>query len=148
LTLDKHLTALERVELVREAMRQPELEYVFKHELARDAAYSSILNRRRRELHRRVAQAIETLFPDRLAEHANRLATHYAAAEDSEQVLRYRVMAGEAAAAVGANIEAAAHFASAIEAAERTAAPEAKVAELHKRHDELLVLAASHAGAA
>ena len=38
------------VELVRETARIPELEYIFKHELARDAAYGTILRRRRREL--------------------------------------------------------------------------------------------------
>jgi predicted ATPase len=148
MSLDKHLTALQRVELVRETMRQPELEYIFKHELARDAAYSSILNRRRRELHRRVAESIETLFPDRLAEHANRLAAHYAAAGDWERVSHYRMMAGEAAAAVGAYAEAAAHFASALEAAESMGAPEPEVAKLRERHDHLLMLAASRAGAA
>jgi class 3 adenylate cyclase/Cdc6-like AAA superfamily ATPase len=143
MALDKHLTALQRVELVREAMRLPELEYIFKHELARDAAYSSILNRKRRELHLRVARAMETLFPDRLAEHANRLAVHFAAAGDAGRALHYRVMAGEAAVAVGANVDAAAHFASAIEAAELLGTPEPKLAELRQRHQHLASLIAA-----
>jgi hypothetical protein len=45
IALDKQLGSLQRMELLREAERMPELEYIFKHELARDAAYGSILNR-------------------------------------------------------------------------------------------------------
>ena len=47
ITLDKQCGSLERAELLREAGRMPELEYMFKHDLARDAAYGSILNRKR-----------------------------------------------------------------------------------------------------
>ena len=139
IALDKHLTTLQRAELVREAMRLPEMEYIFKHELARDTAYGSILNRKRRELHLRVALAIETLFPDRLAEHANRLAVHFAAAGDSdERALHYRVMAAEAAEALGANADAVTHFARAIESAERLGTPEPELAKLRERHQRQL----------
>jgi len=44
------------------------LEYIFKHALAQEATYESILLQKRRELHARVAQAIETLFTERLEE--------------------------------------------------------------------------------
>ena len=37
LAVDKHLSALQRVELVQETARLPELEYIFKYERARDA---------------------------------------------------------------------------------------------------------------
>ncbi len=75
--LDRQLNTLQRVDLIREAARVPELEYMFRHELIRDAAYSSILRRRRREFHSRVGKAIEELFPDRLEEEAHRLAYHF-----------------------------------------------------------------------
>jgi class 3 adenylate cyclase len=119
MTVDKHLRSLERVELLREAGRQPELEYIFKHELARDAAYATILNRRRREFHLRVAEAIETLFEGRLEEHAHRLAQHFELAGDDERAARYFEMAGDVALSLHAQTEAEAHFGRALAAARR-----------------------------
>ncbi len=72
--LTPHLSALQRVELIREASRLPELEYMFLHEITRDAAYETILHRERRRFHRRVGEAIEDLYSDRLEDEAHRLA--------------------------------------------------------------------------
>jgi predicted ATPase len=119
MTVDKHLRSLERVELLREAGRQPELEYIFKHELARDAAYATILNRRRREFHLRVAEAIETLFEGRLEEHAHRLAQHFELAGEDARAAKYFETAGDVALSLHAQAEAEAHFARALAAARR-----------------------------
>ena len=75
--LEAQLSTLQRVELIRETVRVPDLEYVFRHELTRDAAYNSILRRRCRQFHRRVGEAIEELFADRVEEQASRLAHHF-----------------------------------------------------------------------
>ena len=112
--VDSHLSALQRVELVSEAARLPELEYTFKHELARDATYSTILHRSRRELHRRVGEAIEALFPDKLEENAHRLAHHFAQAGDDERALKYYTMAADSAAGLYAHTETAAQYGRAI----------------------------------
>ncbi len=117
ITLDKQLVSLERAELLREAGRVPELEYIFKHDLARDAAYNTILNRKRREFHRQVAEAIEKLFSDRLEENAHRLAQHYSLAGDNEKAVKYYTMAGEVAEALHAKSDSATHFSNAIHAA-------------------------------
>jgi predicted ATPase len=135
--LDRHLSALERVELVREASRKPELEYVFRHELTRDAAYNSILRRRRRELHRLVGQAMEALFEDTLEANAHRLAQHFDAAGDANRALKYYTMAAEAAASISANTDAAGHYARAAEAAERLGMPSEEIAQLRGRWAEL-----------
>jgi class 3 adenylate cyclase len=145
LALDRHLVALQRVELVREAGRRPELEYIFKHELTRDAAYSSILLRRRRELHQQVGEAMEVLFAGSLEEHAHRLAQHFTAAGDHRRALTYRVMAGEVAAGLYANVEAAAHYAGALEAAQRLGEPPDALQKLRLRHEELVALSGSAA---
>jgi predicted ATPase len=121
MSVDRHLRSLERVELLREAGRLPELEYAFKHELARDAAYATILNRRRRAFHRQVAEAIESLFAGRLEEHAHRLAQHFELAGDDAQAARYFEMAGDAAVALDARIDAATQFDRAAAAAQRAA---------------------------
>jgi len=57
ISLDTHLSTLQRAELIREAGRLPELEYIFRHDLTREAAYNSILLRERRDYHRRVGEA-------------------------------------------------------------------------------------------
>jgi class 3 adenylate cyclase len=130
LAVDRHLHALERVELLREAGRMPELEYIFRHELARDAAYATILNRRRREFHLRVAEAIEGLFADRLEEHAHRLAQHFELAGDDERAMKYYEMAGRVAVDIHARAEGLTHFSRAMEAAQRAGVPEADMQRL------------------
>ena len=75
--LDRHLDELQRVDLVHEKSRLPELEYIFKHSLTQEAAYQSLLLERRREFHRRVALALEDLFAGRQEEYAGLLAHHY-----------------------------------------------------------------------
>src|SRR5262249_56627765 len=54
----------------------PDLEYTFKHALAHEVAYGSLLQGRRRQLHGQIVEAIERRYPDRLAEHIERLAHH------------------------------------------------------------------------
>ncbi|MGD8750559.1 MAG: adenylate/guanylate cyclase domain-containing protein, partial [Anaerolineales bacterium] len=86
--IDRQLIALQRGELIREAARVPELEYMFRHSLTQEAAYSTILLRQRREFHRQVGGAIEKLFPDRLEEFHPVLAHHFGEANDP-RALRY-----------------------------------------------------------
>ncbi|MGD9740313.1 MAG: adenylate/guanylate cyclase domain-containing protein [Bauldia sp.] len=119
MAIDRHLGSLERVELVTEAGRRPELEYMFRHELARDAAYGSMLNRRRREFHRRVGEALEQIFPDRVEEHAHLMAQHFLLAGEDAKAANYFEIAGDAAIAVHATNESGLLFDRAIEAAER-----------------------------
>jgi len=133
MSLDLQLAALQRVELVRALARKAGVEYAFKHELARDAAYNTILLRRRRELHRQVGEAMERLFGDRIEEHAHRLAQHFAAGGDSDRAYRYYLMAGDVAAAVSADAEAADHFAHALQMAETLQLPAPERTRLEAR---------------
>src|SRR5262249_46663457 len=54
----------------------PHATYLFKHALVRDAAYGSLLRRRREELHARIAVVIEADFADRVAAEPELLARH------------------------------------------------------------------------
>ena len=108
--LDAHLTNLERADLIRERRRIPELEYIFKHALVQEATYESILADRRRHLHHRVAECIESVFADRLEEFASLLAYHYVRAEDWQKAQEFLFKAGDQAAKVAANAEALAHY--------------------------------------
>jgi class 3 adenylate cyclase len=139
ISIDKHLTSLERVELLSESSRLPELEYMFKHELARDAAYATILNRRRREFHQRVGEAIEKLFPDRLEEFAHRLARHFELAGDWPRAMKYYELAGDVADSIHAPDESAALLAHALEAAGKFDAPAEIVQRLGAKQSRVAV---------
>ena len=91
--LEKEIAALERRELIRLERRIPEEVYLFKHILVQEATYASLLHRRRRELHRRVAECVIKLAPARIQD----IARHYLAAGERALALPYAVEAGERA---------------------------------------------------
>jgi class 3 adenylate cyclase len=104
--LDDHLVTLQREQLIRERTRVPELAYIFKHELTREAAYNGLLKRERRAYHRRVAEALERLYPDRVEEQVGLLAHHWERAEEPEKAIPYLLRAGERGYIAYANTEA------------------------------------------
>ena len=69
-SLCRGLTYLQAAEFLYETSLFPDLEYTFKHALTHEVAYASLLQDRRRALHARIVEALETLYPDRLAEQA------------------------------------------------------------------------------
>src|SRR4029453_4225684 len=73
------LRDLEEREFLQSAARssvEGEPEYRFRHVLIRDVAYSEIPRLRRGEIHRRTAEWLSSLSPDRAADHAEMLAHH------------------------------------------------------------------------
>ncbi len=108
--LDVHLSQLQRVDLVREKARLPELEYIFKHSLTREAAYSTLLHERRKEIHRKVGEALEGSYSDRAEEIFGLLAHHFEAAEDHEKALAYLIEVGDKTRLEDAHIEAADYY--------------------------------------
>ena len=114
--LDTSLAGLEARELVLEKAREPELEYIFKHALVQEATYESIVRRRRRELHQKVAASIESLFADRLDDFYSLLAYHYTKAEDWEKAQEYLFKAADQAGTIAADAEALAHYEQAMDA--------------------------------
>jgi class 3 adenylate cyclase/tetratricopeptide (TPR) repeat protein len=119
LAVQPPLDLLARQEIVRVHARVPELEYAFKHALMQEAAYSSLLLRRRREFHGRAGQALEALYADRLEELAPILAHHFRLAEDWERAAAYSQRAGEAALRLYALREAMRQYDRAIEACDK-----------------------------
>jgi class 3 adenylate cyclase/predicted ATPase len=117
--LDDDLGRAQRADLVRELPSPIDREYDFKHALVRDAAYTTLLHRRRRVLHRRVAEAIETLHRDGASEHHAILAFHYEHAEEWRRAHEHARAAAEAARAGFANREAVESYGLALQMAER-----------------------------
>ena len=62
--LQAALDQLVRAELVFGRGEPPDAVYTFKHALVQEAAYASLLRERRRQLHARIAQALEDEFPE------------------------------------------------------------------------------------
>ena len=75
-----------------------------------DAAYGTLLRRRRQELHRRVAAASETHFSDLVERQPELLAHHLTAAGDTERAAHQWLKAGRYAAEQSAYLEAIAHL--------------------------------------
>lgn len=94
MTVEAQLDTLEAKGLIRLATSRPELEYLFRHWLVQDAAYGSLLKQERRELHRLVGEALESLYPDRGGELAGILAIHFSEAGDTDKAVDYLLAAG------------------------------------------------------
>jgi predicted ATPase len=107
--LEGLLRELKALEIIYEQGLLPEPAYIFKHAVIQDVAYNSLLVQRRKELHRAVGHAIEDLYPDRLHEHHEELAHHFAQGEEWRKVMEYSVLAGDRAAHAFANSEARNH---------------------------------------
>ncbi|MFA5889683.1 MAG: AAA family ATPase [Actinomycetota bacterium] len=86
----------------------------FRHALVREAISETIVSVERRDIHRRVAAAIERHHGARLGPYAHALAVHLAGAGDSARAAEYHVLAGRRALDAGALDEAGAAFASAL----------------------------------
>ena len=97
LAVEPQLELLARQEIVRSQTPAPEREYAFKHVLTQQAAYNSLLLRRRREFHGRVGRALEGLYTARLDEVAPSLAQHFWEAEDWAPAADYARRAGDGA---------------------------------------------------
>jgi class 3 adenylate cyclase/predicted ATPase len=112
------LDRLVAAELVFRRGLAPAVTYVFKHALVRDAAYESLLKRRRQELHARIATAIEGRFPQLVEAQPEVVARHFGEAGLAEKAIPYWLRAGRLAAARSANTEAIAHLRSGLECAQ------------------------------
>jgi hypothetical protein len=88
------LRHLKGLEMVLEKEEAQELEYLFKHYLIQEVAYNTILIKKRKELHRLIAQAMEEVYADRLKELYELVAFHYEKAEDWEKAAEYLSRAG------------------------------------------------------
>ncbi len=109
------LHELETTGLIRRVYDQPDVEFQFRHSLVQEAAYSMLTRVQRRELHERVGETLEALYPDRLDEMADLLARHFAVAGRAGEAVQYARRAARRAASTYAYDEACAHLEGALE---------------------------------
>ena len=114
--IDAPLARLAAIAFVEEMRAAPELAYLFKHALAHEAIYGSMLHDKRRRLHARVAQCLERLYADRMQLMSGVLAFHYARAELWPKALHYLLEAANASSQIAADDEALAHYEDAVAA--------------------------------
>jgi class 3 adenylate cyclase/tetratricopeptide (TPR) repeat protein len=93
--LDRCLSGLERLDLIRMKSLEPDLEYIFKHALTQEVVYNGLLKKERREIHERTALVMEKLFGDRLSEFFETLAFHFAQGQSVNKAVDYLMKSGE-----------------------------------------------------
>jgi class 3 adenylate cyclase/tetratricopeptide (TPR) repeat protein len=120
--LKSYLLNLQGLEFIYEKRLFPELEYIFKHALTQEVAYNSLLLKRRKDLHEKIGQAIEKIYPERLEEFYEMLAYHYYEGQDWAKALNYLAKAGDKVAAAYANREALDYYARALEVCDKLGA--------------------------
>jgi predicted ATPase/class 3 adenylate cyclase len=109
-SLNDALTQLVDAELVLQRGHPPDAEYIFKHALVQDAAYSTLLRSRRQQLHGRITTILEGQFREIAEGQPELLARHCAEAGLVEKAVGYCLKAGQHAIARAAMAEAVAHF--------------------------------------
>ena len=113
--LEPMLGRLQADEFIYEQPAADDFNYIFKHALTHEVAYNSLLVERRKILHERAAQSLETIFAAQLEDHLSELAHHYSRSQNSSKAVQYLHLAGVQAVHRSANSEAIAHLAQAIE---------------------------------
>jgi len=113
--VDHKLEYLKDVQLINERKKKDEVEFLFKHALAQQATYESIMEKTKKELHLKIATSIEKVFSGRIHEFYGMLAHHYIRAGQMIKAEEYLVKAGEESLRSGAASEAINFFKQALE---------------------------------
>ena len=88
----------------------PRITYTFKHALIQDSAYQLLMKKPRQQIHRRIAEAIETRFPDDRRDRPELLAHHFTEAGLDAQAVDYWLLAGQRSRDRSAHVEAIGHL--------------------------------------
>jgi tetratricopeptide (TPR) repeat protein len=115
MTTKTELVTLEASGLIQIAAVQPELEYLFRHALVQDAAYSSLLKQDRRALHKLAAESLLSVYPERQREIAGVIAMHFEQAGEVARAAEQYAIAGEHALERFAQREAVSFFTRAVD---------------------------------
>jgi class 3 adenylate cyclase/tetratricopeptide (TPR) repeat protein len=122
--INVNLDRLVESELIYRRGAVPGATYIFKHALVQDTAYETLLLRRRQQLHARVAEILERVFPEIMRTEPETLAHHYARAGNADKAVSYLGRFAEKAAGMYAHTEALAALEEAHALAERLNGPE------------------------
>ena len=110
-------SALDRLILSGLLFRQgqpPDATYLFKHALVQEAAYGTLLREPRRALHARIAETLESQFPDIAETQPELLARHYTEAGQIEKAAYLWGKAGQRSLTRSAYVEASTQLSRAL----------------------------------
>ena len=113
--ISRMLNDLQLAEFIYEQPAVGDIDYTFKHALTQEVAYNSVLIERRKALHERAGQALESMFAEQRNDHLAELAHHYSRSSNRPKAVEYLRLAGQQAAQRSANAEAINNFTSALE---------------------------------
>ncbi|HEV2100486.1 MAG TPA: AAA family ATPase [Stellaceae bacterium] len=108
--LQEALRRLVEAGLVFQRGMPPTAEYLFKHALVQDTAYSTLLRGPRQALHRRIAEALEQRFPDLVQTRPEIPAHYYGEAAMADKAIAYWHLAGKLSVTKSAMREAVAQL--------------------------------------
>jgi predicted ATPase len=108
--LQASVAKLVDAELVLQNGMPPDAVYTFKHALVQEAAYGTLLRNARQQLHGRIAETLETHFPDLMDSQPEFFARHYTEAGVVEKSVSYWSKAAQKSVARWAMAETAAQF--------------------------------------
>lgn len=121
--------------------------FIFKHVLVSDAVYSTLLQRDRKDLHTRAAQAIEAVYAGRIDGQIEVLASHYLRSPLLDRALHYLILAGQKAARSFVNEQARQHFAQALELLPKVAHSYKQAVQVHMGLGDALLTAGEYPAA-
>lgn len=113
--LHTELFKLVKAEILFQKGQGSDAVYIFKHALLQDAAYRSILTRKRQACHHSIANELESGFPDISNSQPALLAHHFTEAGVTDKAIQYWLKAGQKSQEQSANVEAIGHFHRGIE---------------------------------
>ena len=112
--LRNELERLVQSDLIYQCGSMSDPTFLFKHALVQDAAYESLLHKERRDLHVRVARALQNSFPQLTETQPELFAHHYSQAGDIRTALVFCMSAGRRSIATCAFVEAISHLRKAL----------------------------------
>ena len=119
------LDRLEVAELASSRGKPPKVAYTFKHALVQDAAYASLVKKRRAELHDRIAVTLIDQFSARAEAEPEIVAHHLTEAGSIERAIEWWSKAAEQSGRRTALVEAIAHRQKAVALADSSTGPSA-----------------------
>src|SRR5712692_8432865 len=117
--LEWMLGDLQADEFIYEQPTVGDVEYTFKHALTQEVAYASLLIERRKLLHERIGDAIESIYACSLDDHLAELAHHYGHSDNGTKAVEYLGRTGQQAMQRSAYAEAISSLSAAIDLLQR-----------------------------
>jgi predicted ATPase/class 3 adenylate cyclase len=112
--LERGLSRLQAGEFIYEQVAVGDVEFIFKHALTQEVAYDGLLIERRKLLHERAGQALESMFAGQLDDHLDELAHYYNRSDNVAKAVEYLGRAGQQALQRSAYADAISNLSAAI----------------------------------